>query len=432
MVQDVMGYACERARGLIGECDVPGNPAVSVMALALAAKCEGTSRIAHFSSRSVVTSMIQILQKMGVGIVQSGNVCDVTGGALTALDDAVAVGDSDMLLGCLAGLTAGSDFYTKFEGVAPAEQIVAALEALSVRVEKPAEGVYPFSVGGQKPAGANHCVETADSAVKAAFFLAGLDADGDVHLEQPVAGDDDFEVLLKASGALFEKEKEVGKDGYHLKLSHEAKPQGALHDLPGDPDAALFLLGVAAMLPRSELVLHYVGNDWKTRRALELLRRFNAQLEIQVARSESKFAIRTVKAKSAELRRTRIAGDQTALFLNEVPFLTVLGTQAAGETVIRDAQKLRAGPSDCLALLVENLRLMGAKVGEMPDGVVVQGPVSLQGAEVDAKGDERVALALALAGLVAEGETHIANVGSMTEAYAELFSCLETVVNTKR
>ncbi|MFT5366503.1 MAG: 3-phosphoshikimate 1-carboxyvinyltransferase [Candidatus Latescibacterota bacterium] len=432
MVQDVEGYVSQEARGLEGTCKTPGNPNIALMALALAAKSEGTSVIRHCSQRPVVAPFISALTALGISVTHKDGDVVVCGESLKAQEEPFQIGQSDLLLGCLAGMTAGAEFHTKFEGGAQAGSVIAALEALGARVDKPVEGVYPFAVGGRDLTGAKYTIKEPDIAVKTAFFLAGLDASGDVHLEQSSSGDDDFEVLLKASGVAFEKEKEVGKEGYHLVMPNGQNPQGVLHDLPGDPGAALYLLGVAAMLPRSELILHYVGNDWKTRRMLELLRRFNAQLEIQVARSESKFAIRTVTAKPSELRRTRIGGDQTALFLDEVPFLAVLGTQAAGETVIRDAQKLREGEVDCLALMAENLRRLGAKVGEMPDGLVVQGPVSLQGAELDAGGDTRVAVALVLASLVAEGETQIANVGSLTEDFAELFSCLETVVNAKR
>ena len=432
MVQDVMGYVSHKARGLVGECETPRNPNVALMALALAAKSEGESMIRRCSRRSEIAPMIAALTQLGIAVTQKDEGVVVMGGQLQASDGSFQVGQSEWLFGCLAGLTAGADFQTKIEGLAEVQNVVSALEALGTQIEKKADGEYPIVVGGKPLTGAKYVIEEPNAIMKTAFFLAGLDASGDVHLEQNAAGDEDFEVLLKAAGVGFEKEKEVGKEGYHLVMSGERVPKGALHDLPGDPDAALYLLGVAAMLPRSELVLHYVGNDWKTRRALELLRRFNAQLDIQVARSESKFAIRTVTAKPSELRRTRIGSEQTALFLNEVPFLAVLGTQAAGETVIRDAQKLREGATDCLALMADNLRRLGAKVGEMPDGLVVQGPVSLQGAELDAGGDTRVGIALALAGLVAEGETQIANVGSMTEDFAELFSCLETVVNAKR
>ncbi len=200
-------------------------------------------------------------------------------------------------------------------------------------------------------------------------------------------------------------------------------------DVPEDPDTALYLLGTAAMLPRSNLTLHGICDGWKTRRALDLLRRINAQLDIRVTRSKSK--IRTVNVKGSELRRTRMGGEQTALFIQEVPFLAALGTQAAGETVIRDAERLRHGAFDRLSLVIQNLRQMGARVGEMPDGLVVQGPVRLQGTEVNAGGDARTGLAFALSGLAAEGETRVLNPGDMCREFAELFARLSTLVKKR-
>jgi len=200
-------------------------------------------------------------------------------------------------------------------------------------------------------------------------------------------------------------------------------------DVPGDAETTLYLLGAAAMLSQSDLTLHCVGDDWKTRRALDLLRRLNAQLDIQVTRSKP--VTRTVKVQGSELRRTRIGGEQTALFVDEVPFLAVIGTQAAGEMVIRDGEGLRQGEIDRLSLTIQNLRQMGAKVGEMPDGLVVQGPVHLEGIEVDAGGDAHMGLTFALAGLVAEGETRVSNTGDMCRDFAELFACLSTVVQPK-
>lgn len=201
-------------------------------------------------------------------------------------------------------------------------------------------------------------------------------------------------------------------------------------DVPGDAETTLYLLGAAAMLSHSDLTLHRVGDDWKTRRVLDLLRRLNAQLDIQVTRSKPK-VMRTVKVQGSELRRTRMGGEQTELFIREVPFLAVLGTQAAGETVIRDAEGLRRGETDRLALVIQNLRQMGAKVGEMPDGLVVQGSVRLQGVEIDAGGDACTGLTFALAGLAAEGETRVSNTGDMCRDFAELFACLSTIVQPR-
>ena len=424
-------HEVKEARGLIGECDAPGSVEISLMALAFAAKTLGDSEIRRCSLRPDAIAMVSALEALGVKIKRSKAGVTVTGGAIKAADDVLEIGSSEMFLGCLSGVVAGANFRTKFNGSANATEVIAALQALSARIDTPVEATYPLTVGGRDLKANTHQIVEPDSAVKAAFFLAGLDTSEAVRLDQSAAGDDDLEFLLDAAEVDFEKTKEVGKDGYHLCLASAQVPKPVVHDLPGDPDAALYLLGTAAMLQRSDLIVHYVGNDWKTRRALELLRRLNAQLEIQVTRSESKFAIRTVKVRGSELRRTRMGGDQTALFLDEVPFLAVLGTQAAGETVIRDAEVLRQGPVDRLALVIENLRQMGVKVGEMPDGLVVQGPVKLQGAEVDAGGDSQVGLAFALAGLAAEGETQVVNFGSMAEDYVELFTCLSSVVKQK-
>ena len=429
---EATAHAVREATGLIGECAVPGNSDLSILTLALTAKADGASEVRRLSKCPVVASMVQILEQMGVSIAQAETGATITGGALRALEEPIDVGDSSMMLGCLAGLVAGREFRTKLAGGVSAEGVLEALRKLGARVDTPVEDPFPITLGGRDLSGAEHEIADTDTVLKSAFFLAGLDASGEVHLVQPSVGDDDIEVLFQASGVVFEKTKEVGQDGYHLVLTGPQAVQPALHDLPGDHNAALYLLGTAAMLRKSELTLHYVGNDWKTRRMLELLRRFSATLDIQVARSESKFAIRTIRAAGSNLRRTRIAGAQTELFLNEIPFLAVLGAVASGETVIRDAATLREGEVDRLALIADNLRRMGVKVGEMPDGVVVQGGPRLQGSELAAGGDAQVALALALAGLAAEGETQIENVGSMQEDYEALFACLSTVVNEKR
>ncbi len=425
-------WTVKEIRGLIGECDVPGNPDLTLMAMALSAKARGESIIRHGSQRPEVKPLIEALAHLGVGVGVSDTEMKIAGGSIKSAEGQIDVGDSPLLLGCLAGLTAGAEFRTRFTGRANAQGVVDALKTLGAFVDTPFDGVFPLAVGGRGIKAGTVKIDMPDTTVKTAFFLAGVDAPGEVKLLQPSAGDDDFEVLLKASGVGLEKIKEVGKEGYLLFLTGPQIVQPTLHDLAGDPDAALYLLGTGAMLSQTNLAVHYVGNDWKTRRLLELLRRFNAQIDIQVARSLSKMSIRTVTVKKSELRRTRIAGEQTALFLNEVPFLAVLGTQAVGETVIRDAQKLREGPVDRLMLITENLRRMGAKVGEMPDGLVVQGPVRLQGAELDAKGDVRVGIALSLAGLVAEGDSVIVNVGSMASDFASLFQTVASVANEKR
>ncbi|MCZ6634468.1 MAG: hypothetical protein O7G87_13770 [bacterium] len=423
-------------RGLVGECNVPGSPDLSLMALSVAAKGSGVSEIRRCSRRPEVDPLVEVLKQAGVEIRRTRGSVKVTGGPLKALEAPVEVGQSGLLLSCVAGLFGGATFQTKVEGNPACSKtvgaIVEAFKALGGAVSLPVEGVFPIGFGGRAMKAGTHQIGPPDTAVKCAVLLAGLDVEGEVVLVQETAGDDDLECLFQAAEVPFEKVKEPGVEGHRLMLKEPKQVQGAVHDLPGDPETALYLLGMAGVLTRSDLTVGYVGNDFKTRRILELLRRFNVQLEIQVAQSESRFPTRTVKVKGSELRRVRIGGAQTELFLNQLPFLAVMGAYAVGETVIRDAQALREGEVDCLGLVIENLRKMHAKVGELPDGLVIQGGLPLQGAELDAGGDPRVGVAFSLAGLIAEGETTVANPGPIDQIYGEMFDCFSAVAQEKR
>ena len=416
-------------RGLVGTCATPGDPAVSVMALAVAAGAEGKSEIQRCSEGVEAKAMIGSLRTLGVTIRQTKSGVSVTGGELKSPDKPIDVGSSQVRFGCLAGLISGAGLEAEFTGEAKVEEALNALEEVGVEIADAPS--LPLTLGKSKLKATSYRIEEPDPVIKSAFLLSSLSVKGEVCFAQEGAGEGELELLLQAGGVAVEKVKEAGEKDHLVKLVGPSVIQPACHDLPGDASSALFLLGTASILPRSELTLHAVGNDWKSRRVLELLRRMNVTLEIQVARSESKFSIRTVQVKASELRRTKIAGDQTKLFMNEVPFLAIMGAFAAGETIIRDAETLREG-ADCLALTAENLRRMQARVGEMPDGLVVQGGTRLQGAEVDAGGDARVGMAFALAGLAAEGETTIVNAGPIDEAYPEMFRCLSSVTEEKR
>ena len=421
--------------GLSGECEVPGSPDHSLMALALAAKAGGRSEIRRCSRRSEVEALLQAMDRLGLKVERDREGVQVTGGALREPEGALDAGESALLFACLAGMLAGAPFATRIEGdrscADRAGSVMEALQALGARFSLPEEGVFPLEVGGSALKAGRFQIESPNAAVKCAMFLGGLGVRGEVELLQESGGDDDLEILLKAVGVELEKGKVEGGEGYRLLMGGPAEVQPVLHDLPGDPDAAFYLLFTAAMLPQSDLMLTCVGNDWKTRRLLELLRWMNVQLSIQVTRSASKFPIRTVHVVGSELRRTRIAGAQAALFLNELPFLAVVGACASGETLIRDAQALREGETDCLALVVENLRRMEVPVGELPDGLVVKGGHRLQGAEVDAGGDARVGMAFALAGLVAEGVTTVVNPGPIERDFSGVFRCLSAVAQQK-
>jgi len=405
------------------------------MALALAAAADGESELRHCSRRAEVEAFLSVLSGLGLTAQRNGEEVKLVGGPLHPSDGPLDAGRSELLFACLAGLLAGLPFKTQVEAdlanPATAEGVLEALRALGACVSRAEGDRFAVEIDGGKLKAGQYRIEEPNTAVKCAMFIAGRTAQGKVELLQGSAGDDDLEWLFRAANVRLGKARSAEADAYALTLEGPAAVRPALHDLPGCPDAALFLLMSAAMQPRSDLTLNAVGNDWKTRRGLELLRRMNAQIDIQVVRSASKFPIRRVRVVGSELRRTKISGAQAALFLHELPFLAVAGACAAGETIIRDAHALREGPVDCLALVAENLRKMQVRVGEMPDGLVIQGGRPLQGAEVNAGGDPRVGMAFALAGRVAEGPTVVVNSGHIERAFPGVFECLASVSQQK-
>lgn len=414
---------------------MPGNPDISLMALALAAGADGVSEICHCSRQAEVEAFLSVLSGLGLTAKRNGEEVKLVGGPLRPPDGPLDAGRSELLFACLTGLLAGAPFKTQVEAdlanPGAAEGVLESLSALGARLARAEGDRLAVEIDGRKLKAGQYRTQEPNTAVKCAMFLAGLTVDGKVELLQEGAGDDDLEWLFRAADVRLEKARSAEADAYALTLDGPAAVRPALHDLPGCPDAALFLLMSAAMQPRSDLTLNGVGNDWKTRRALELLRRMNAQIDIQVVRSASKFPIRRVRVVGSELRRTKISGAQAALFLHELPFLAVAGACAAGETIIRDAQALRGGPVDCLAIVSENLRKMQVRVGEMPDGLVIQGGRPLQGARVDAGGDPRVGMAFALAGLVAEGPTVVVNSGDIEREFPGVSECLVSVSQQK-
>ena len=200
-----------------------------------------------------------------------------------------------------------------------------------------------------------------------------------------------------------------------------AVPEGEWNAL-----CAMALIVAASSYARSDLTIGNVSLDPKGRRMLQVFRWMDAKVEMEKHRAESGGEpTGTLKVKGVEMRPTKIAGETAGMFLQETPVWVAAGAFTSGEMVVRDIAVLREGGLDRLDALVEALRKMGVRVGEMPDGIVVEGGRRPQGAEVDAKGDGPLAMALALLALRAEGETTIQNADGLDPIWPGLVEEME-------
>ena len=417
--------------GLVGTCDLPGDADLSIMALAVSSNADGVSRIYRCSRKPEVGRTLELLTALGISVAWDAETATVTGKRFRAPADVLHAGGSLVLFSCLAGLLSNAPFVTRLSGVradAGVERLFDALRSLGARPDVSHEDGISASVGGDRLISGSYHAGVPDPVVKCGMLMAGVGVDGPVELVQDSTGDDDLEVLLQAAGCRLKKRRIKGARGHRLTLEGPARLCGVTHELPGDSDAALVLALSAAMLRRSELTVTHFGLDSISRRIVDLLRRMNVSMDMEQYRTDSGFPVRRVRIRSSQLRGIKIAGAPAGRNLDALPLLAAAGAVSRGETIIRNAGALRDGEVDCISVLVENLRKMQVQVGEMPDGLIVKGGQP-QGAELDAAGDARVTMALTLAALASEGETHLMNPGPVDRIYPGIMERLAAVLD---
>jgi 3-phosphoshikimate 1-carboxyvinyltransferase len=326
----------------------------------------------------------------------------------------------------LAGILAGQAFSSTLTGEAqllrrPMRRITDPLRRMGAEIED-ADGHAPLTVNGRPLHGHDHTLTVASAQVKSALLLAGLYADGPTIVRQCGPARDHTERMLNAMGAL------VDVAGLHVRMA----PPPALSPLsihvPGDFSSAAFLLVAGALVCRSEVVIEGVGVNPTRTGLLDVLHAMGAHVTLHDRLEQGNEPIADFTVRTSSLSGVEIGGDTVVRMIDEFPVLAVAATQARGETLVRNARELRVKETDRIATVVEELRRMGAEIEPRPDGFLVRGPTPLRGSRVDSHGDHRLAMALAVAGLVAEGETVVLDAGCIDDSFPGFQEILYTLV----
>lgn len=414
------------AQRLRGEVSVPGDKSISHRALLLAAISEGTSRIYGISSGADVRSTMACLQKLGVDITRGNGETRVAGrGAhgLSAPDTILDAGNSGTTMRLLTGILAGQPFTATLDGDAslrrrPMRRIITPLAKMGAKISATPQGTAPLTITGGTLQGITYRLPVASAQVKSAILLAGMFAQGETTVIEPLPTRNHTELMLQRFGVALQQ-----KDGRCTVRA--SKLRAADVQVPGDFSSAAFLIAAALMVPESELVLRGIGVNPTRCRLLELLVRSGAAIRCEHRAEAGGEAVADVIVCSSRLRPFSIEARNVPLLIDEIPVLAVVATQVEGESVIRGAQELRHKESDRLHTLAINLGRMGALVKEFEDGLAISGPVPLKGAIIDAYGDHRIAMAFAVAGLVADGETIIRGADVADVSFPGFFEILE-------
>ncbi len=401
---------------LRGAVCVPGDKSISHRALMHAALAQGKSQIDGFLQAGVTQAMISCLRQLGVEIESEpvGSLV-VRGGrwhsALSKLDCGNSGTTLRLLLGALAGQSGITAVLTGSAGLRrrPMKRVVEPLRLMGANI---VEDTPPLAVRGNKLRGIDYSLPIASAQVKAALLLGALQADGPTTIHEPSASRDHSERLLRALNVPF------SAIDHTLKLLPLDRPLPSFNlSMPGDISSAAFLFAAAVLTPDSEVTIQSVGVNPTRTGLLDALTAMGAQIDLARPRDLGCEPVADLTIRSSELRGITIAGEQVVRMIDEFPIFAVLATQARGETNVREAAELRVKESDRISTLAVELRKLGAQIEEQPDGFTIEGPTALRGAVVDSHGDHRLAMALAVAGLIAEGETTIHN----AEAYRESF-----------
>ncbi len=429
------------AKTLRGALRVPSDRSLTVRALLLAGLAEGESRIARPLASEDTEAAQACMSALGVPITAQDDADEpalrVVGRGLRGLRAPAATlfcHSSGTTMRLLAGLLAGQTFGATLDGSdqlrrRPMRRVTDPLRAMGAQIED-TDGHAPLRI---QPApgslrGIHYAMPVASAQVKSALLLAGLYADAPVTVGEPAPTRDHTERLLRAVGAQVTVSR-ISEGAAAITLAPPAAPLRPLDIcVPADFSSAAFFIVAASLVPQADLRLLDVGLNPTRTGLLDALQAMGAQIGIANLRDEGGEPVGDVTIRPAELRAIAVGGALVPRMIDEFPVFAVAATQAHGVTVVRDAEELRVKESDRLEGFLGELRKLGARAEATADGFVIEGPTALRGAVVDSLGDHRVAMSLAVAALVAAGQTTILGADCVAKTYPGFFDDLAHVV----
>jgi 3-phosphoshikimate 1-carboxyvinyltransferase len=419
------------AKFLTGGVELPGDKSISHRYAMLAALAEGTSELRHFSAAADCHSTLGCISALGAEIRIEKEIVRITGKGPRGLKEsrrALDAGNSGTTMRLLAGILAGQEFTSKLTGDAslqkrPMKRVVEPLREMGADIRARDDNFAPLEILGAPLRAIDYKMPAASAQVKSAVLLAGLFAEGVTSVTEPVRTRDHTELALEEFGAAIEKHgRTVWVHGL-AGTNGGGKLRARTLDVPGDLSSAVFFIAAASLLPESNIMIHNVGLNPTRTAILDVFAGMGASISMVSLKSSHGEVTGDLAVKSARLKGGVIEGEQIPLVIDELPMLAALGPFTEEGIEIRDAAELRVKETDRIAALAENLRRMGAKVEERPDGLRVEGHKAgnLRGAEIDPRGDHRIAMAFAVAGLAAEGATVIRDADCAAVSFPAFF-----------
>ena len=417
------------AKNIVGSLRLPGDKSISHRYAMLAAIAEGTTRLKNYSTGMDCASTLGCLRGLGVEWRRSGDGVEICGRGpkLKAPTTALDCANSGSTMRMLSGILAGQEFTSELAGDEslsrrPMARIMKPLSRMGARISAAAGDRPPLRISGRRLRAIDYQMPEASAQVKSSVLFAGLFAEGETRVEEPVRTRDHGELALKAFGA------EVKAGGNAARIAGGQRLHGINATVPGDISSAAFFLCAAALFPGSQLTISELLLNPTRAQLLDVLAQMGLRISVTHMEGRHGELVGNVQAVGGQLKGASIAGADTAALIDELPVLAAIAPYTGEGIEIRDARELRIKESDRIAVVATNLRAMGASVQENEDGMKILGGHRLHGAEVDSQGDHRIAMAFSVAALRAQGETKILNAGAADVSYPGFYGTLEKLI----
>jgi 3-phosphoshikimate 1-carboxyvinyltransferase len=431
-----MELRVKRAPHIDTEITVPGDKSISHRAAIIAALSNGICRLNGFLMGDDCLRTVNALRALGIRIDEPEPDTIVVHGKRRVLNtptDEIDCGNSATTMRLMAGLLAGQTFESRLVGDAslskrPMGRVIAPLQRMGANItaEGPDE-TPPLCIRGGSLRGIRYEMPIPSAQVKSAVLLAGLFAKGKTSIVEEIQTRDHTERMMRYFFVRTTRE-----ENGTISIFGDQVPESRDFRIPGDLSSATYWLAAAAAQPGGHLLVRRVGLNTTRTPVLGVLVRMGAQVREAIEDVDQLEPHGIVEVTGAMLKGTVIQGKEVAQLIDELPVLAVAGALANGTTIIRQAQELRVKETDRIAAIAQNLRVMGAQVIELSDGLEIHGPAPLRGGRVASFGDHRIAMAFAIAGLFADGETIVQEAECAEISYPGFRGALEGFMNPKR
>jgi 3-phosphoshikimate 1-carboxyvinyltransferase len=425
---------------LEGEVVLPGDKSISHRAVILNSLAKGKAKIDNFAPGKDCLATIRCLRALGVKIGRKGSrdsptllVSGTGEDGLKEANNVLDAQDSATTMRLLGGLLSSQPFLSVITGDVslrnrPMGRLIEPLRLMGAEIwGRGRDSFAPLVINGKKLRGIDFTLPVPSAQIKSAILLAALFARGNTALHQAIPSRDHTERMLKRMGASL---KNQGSSISLMPLGNPLVPSNLC--VPGDISSAAYFLVAGAIQPNARIVIRDCGINPTRTGIIDILMAMGAKLKIDNERLEAGEPLADIVIESSELKGIEVGGDIIPRLIDEIPVLAIAGCVAKGKTVVRDAEELRLKESDRIATVTSELSRLGAKVEPLTDGMVIYGGRPLLGTEVDSHFDHRLAMSLAVAGLIAKGETTIKHAQVAQVSYPAFWQTLQQVMNTDK